>query len=590
MMTKWLSKTVYFFLAVVIAGFFSASPLYVYALTPDPATAKITFTFDDARASTYTKAAGVLKTYGLTGTLYVTTGCVGMTTTPNTCHAANDVSYMTWAQVTAMQNTYGWEIGSHSVSHPYMVSSDADDGQPNVISAAQLEYEISGSKAALAEHGINAQSFASPYGDYNMESLRLIAKYYTSHRAFKDQNNNVFPYNDRLLNNLQVQNPVTLASVKAKVDEAISKKTWLVLTFHDIVDKASSNVNKYQWSTANFTALAAYVKSKITAASLTNVNVTNGLVTGATNLLPAIVTNKQLSNGWSTDTPTAYVPSSTYASAQTADTITSLRALGTMSSAHLFSPYVSVNSGYVYVIKNYLSVTALSSGEIGYYIDEYDASGQWISGQYKTREASVYVENINFTYQPSSVAVKTARLQVYITAGSNLQATVDGFAWYTVAGSVTNNTNLLSNGGFDTGLGTWSTDTSTAVTADTTGHGSGTTPATSVAFSRTNGTAHLFSPLTAITAGKSYHFEHYLNITTNTSGEVGTYIDEYNAGGQWISGQYKTTSSTLGSRTVQFNYIPTSTAVATIREQIIIYAPVGTRLSGYIDAVSCIQL
>lgn len=587
-MIKQLSKTAYLVLAILIAGFFSASPLYVYALTPDPASAKITFTFDDARASTYTKAAGILKTAGLKGTLYVTTGCVGMTKTPNTCHAAHDVSYMTWAQVTAMQNTYGWEIGSHSVTHPYMASSNADDGQPNIISAAQLEYEISGSKAALAEHGINAQSFASPYGDYNMESLRIIANYYTSHRAFKEQNNNVYPYNDRLLNNLQIQYSVTLAAVQAKVDEAISKKTWLVLTFHDIVDRASMNPNKYQWSTSNLTSLASYVKSKITAGSLKNVNVTEGLVTG-TNLLPPVITNKQLANGWSTDTPAAFVPSSTFASMQTAETITSLRALGSASSAHLFSPRVNVNSGYVYVIKNYLSVTAITKGEIGYYIDEYDASGQWISGQYKTREPTVYVENLNFVYQPSSVAVRAARLQVYTTPGSGLQATVDNFGWYVVAGAAVANTNLFANGGFDTGLGTWTTDNSTAVIADTLGHGSGATPATSVAFSRTSGTAHLFSPLTPVVTGKSYHFEHYLNITANNGGEVGTYIDEYDASGKWISGQYKTTSSTLGQRTIQFNYTPTGATVARIREQVIIYAPTGA-ISGYIDDVSLVQL
>lgn len=414
--------------AVMIAVLFPLSPLY--AATPDPAIAKVTFTFDDARASVYTKAAGILQQYGLKGTLYVITGCVGMTKTPNTCHAANDMSYMTWDQITALQNTYGWEIGSHTVSHPYLASKNASDGQPNLLTAAQQETEISQSKTALASHGINAQSFASPYGDYSMATLRTIAKYYTSHRGFKDQNDNVYPYNDRLLNNYPVQYPVALSSVTAKIDAAIAKKTWVVLTFHDIVTTPSTDPEQYQWSTANFEALAAYVKQKVAAGTLTNTNVTSGLSTGTPNLLPDVVASKKVGNGWTTDTTggAVFTPSSSYTKAtSTADSATSLRVAGTSTAGHLFSPKIAVNSGQVYVLKNYLSVTSVTKGEIGYYIDEYDSSGTWISGQYKTRETTAYVENINFVYQPSSVAVKTARLQVYVTAGSTIQATIDSF-------------------------------------------------------------------------------------------------------------------------------------------------------------------
>jgi hypothetical protein len=287
---------------------------------------------------------------------------------------------------------------------------------------------------------------------------------------------------------------VTLAAVKTKVDEAITNKTWLVLTFHDIADKASSDVNKYQWSTANLTSLAAYVKSKLTAGSLSNVNVTEGLVRGTTNLLPAVVTSKQLANGWTTDTPAAFTPSSAAATTQTADTVTSLRAVGASTAAHLLSPSIPVDSGSVYVIKNYLSVTEITKGEIGYYIDEYDASGTWISGQYKTREPTVYVENLNFTYQPSSKAVKHAALQVYITAGSTIRASVDLLQWFVVAGTTSTTVNLHTDGNFDNGLGTWTADAPTVITADVNGNGYGATPATAAAFAQTRGTSHLFSP------------------------------------------------------------------------------------------------
>jgi peptidoglycan/xylan/chitin deacetylase (PgdA/CDA1 family) len=114
---------------------------------------KISFTFDDGLASAATQAQPTLTKYGLTGTDYVITGCVGMSTTPNTCHANTANKYMTWAQIAQLQSA-GWEIGSHTVTHPYLASSDATDGQPNVLTPTQVTQELTQSKADLAAHGI----------------------------------------------------------------------------------------------------------------------------------------------------------------------------------------------------------------------------------------------------------------------------------------------------------------------------------------------------------------------------------------------------------------------------------------------------
>ena len=178
----------------------SAAPAFAKAdvvagvTSPAPA-AKISFTFDDGLNTTVTNAAPILKTYGLSATDYVITGCVGMTKVNNTCHANTSTTYMTWAQILSLQNTYGWEIGSHTVTHPYLATSDATDGQPNVLTPAQVTAELVNSKSALASQGINATDFSSPYGDYNNAVLAQIAKYYASHRGFADQRTNDWPYN-----------------------------------------------------------------------------------------------------------------------------------------------------------------------------------------------------------------------------------------------------------------------------------------------------------------------------------------------------------------------------------------------------------
>ncbi len=166
---------------------------------------------------------------------------------------------MTWAQVKQLQFA-GWEIGSHTVTHPYLASSDATDGQPNVLTQAQVVQELTQSKADFAAQGITTNALATPYGDYTSATLAQIAKLYTSHRGFADQNNNNWPYNDYLLNDMQVQAGVTVAQVKAKIDAAIANKQWLILTMHDIKVAPSTDPADYEYSTSNLDQIAAYVE------------------------------------------------------------------------------------------------------------------------------------------------------------------------------------------------------------------------------------------------------------------------------------------------------------------------------------------
>ena len=90
---------------MMASGFMILStPMRAYAATTNVTpTAKVSFTFDDGLSSASTQAAPTLAKYGFTGTDYVITGCVGMTTAPNTCHANNDATYMSWAQVQALR-------------------------------------------------------------------------------------------------------------------------------------------------------------------------------------------------------------------------------------------------------------------------------------------------------------------------------------------------------------------------------------------------------------------------------------------------------------------------------------------------------
>ena len=64
-------------------------------------------------------------------------------------------------------------------------------------------------------------------------------------------------------------------------------------------------------------------------------------------------------------------------------------------------------------------------GEFGFYIDEYDASGNWISGQWKGMLTVLFTGIENITYVPSSANVKTVRLQYYQVPNSTFDLYLD---------------------------------------------------------------------------------------------------------------------------------------------------------------------
>jgi peptidoglycan/xylan/chitin deacetylase (PgdA/CDA1 family) len=574
------------------------SPAFAQAATPTTlnsvAKAKISFTFDDALQSAYTQAEPTLAKYGLTGTDYVPTGCVGMTTVPNTCAANTDSPYMTWAQIQALQNTNGWEIGSHTVDHYCLVSSGKTDpgdcANPKPLTTAQVTTELASSKSTLAAKGINATDFAPPYGDFNNPVLAQIAKYYASMRQFANASNNtnIWPYSDYYLQNyvvLQTTNPP--ATVEAAINNAIANNQWLVLTFHDIMPSPSATPDDYQYGTAELDQIAAYVQAKQAAGQIQSVNINQGLVTSTTNMLSDPSFNDGIADGWTTDNAAAITAdkgnNGSYPDPTNSIKLTST---STGANAHLFSPKVAVSPNTTYMFKNFLNVQAVNSGVVAFYVDEYDVNGNWISGQYVKQETSAFVEDMNFTYKPSSVNVAKASLQV-IVGGTGVTAYLDNSQMFPLTTPVAQ-TNLMPNEAFDSGIsGGWSTNAPATIVADSGNHGGPNNPINSVKFTASTANTHLFSPQIAVSSAHTYSLSNYLNLQTIGSGEVAFYVDEYNSSGQWISGQYKVGVHTVGAGDVNFTYQPSSVNVAKASLQFIVVGNSGA--TGYLDDIRWYQ-
>lgn len=360
--------------------------------------AKVSFTFDDGFRSDLDKAAPALAQYGYAGTAYITSSFVGK---PN---------YMSWSQVRQLQNTYGWEIGGHTVNHKLSTT----------LSSAQLKFEIESNRNDLVGRGYAAKSFATPFGDYNNQVLAEIARNYESHRPFHDRAFNAYPYSDYRIQVQQVQVGVSLSTVKGYINDAIASGRWLVLVFHNVKDSPSKSTASYEYATRDLRNIASYVKSK----GVPVVKMSDGVVRGSS-LLPNGSFEKGLAEGWSTDSPAVFTPDNTSKGAMPESNYSIKINAQNSSNSHLFSPIVTVDSMGKYVIKSFINVTGISSQELGIYIDEYDQAGNWVSGQYKLAERAVYVSRRNVEYAPTSSNVARIRIQFIVPATSGITGFID---------------------------------------------------------------------------------------------------------------------------------------------------------------------
>jgi len=118
-----------------------------------PQDKKVALTFDDGYDDNLSNAAPILKKYGLTATLFVTTDFIG---TPR---------YMSWDDLKKMVSEYGWTIGAHTKSHPNLTGIGLD----------QAMTEIAESKNILESNlGVKVLDFSYPAGAFDAGTVELV--------------------------------------------------------------------------------------------------------------------------------------------------------------------------------------------------------------------------------------------------------------------------------------------------------------------------------------------------------------------------------------------------------------------------------
>lgn len=119
----------------------------------DASRPRVVITFDDGYRSVWKQAAPVLRRLGTAATMFVTTEFVGRTVGVAAGHSL-DSTAVSWDDLRALADE-GWEIGSHTLTHPRLTA----------LGAQEVRTEVRESKARIeAELERPCSSFAYPWG------------------------------------------------------------------------------------------------------------------------------------------------------------------------------------------------------------------------------------------------------------------------------------------------------------------------------------------------------------------------------------------------------------------------------------------
>jgi peptidoglycan/xylan/chitin deacetylase (PgdA/CDA1 family) len=188
----------------------------------------VSLTFDDGSAGFYTNAWPLVQGHGFKTTQYIPTGCPQGQ--QGLCGPGYDDFMMTLPQLSTLAQA-GQEIGSHSVSHPYMSA---------ITSPTTLDKELVDSKSFLEKNVTGAGTvtdFAYPFGDYDATVISHLqtAKYLSGRSVEPGYNTKTDVQNQPF--DLRVQNilsTTTIADFQSWVDYAKTHNYWLVIVFHEV--------------------------------------------------------------------------------------------------------------------------------------------------------------------------------------------------------------------------------------------------------------------------------------------------------------------------------------------------------------------
>lgn len=190
----------------------------------------ISINFDDGYYSQYVYGKNILDEFGMKATIFPVINTIG------------EDKYVSWFDLKLLKRK-GWEIGSHTISHPNL---------PELPDEAKY-MEITGSKQMLEENGFKVKSFTVPYSAEDEVSWQYIEENYEKSRTEGIEPLNYKPFKSHRLNSFMVKADTTIEEVETLIDECIEKKAWLILVFHRINEGGEWSVtDNFLWKVCNY--------------------------------------------------------------------------------------------------------------------------------------------------------------------------------------------------------------------------------------------------------------------------------------------------------------------------------------------------
>ncbi|HUI45032.1 MAG TPA: polysaccharide deacetylase family protein [Nitrospirota bacterium] len=189
-------------LVVAACGAVARNPVPTGASTP-----LFSYVFDDGNDTDFLVAKDIFSEQSAVASAAITTDWIG---TPG---------HLTAAQIIGLRDA-GWEIMSHTVSHPNLQS----------LTAAQIESEFSRSKEALEKLGVTVHNVVYPYNKNNELVRQIAAKYYRSGRggAYAVNTAMTDPY---YLKSFPYKHD--LAGMEGHIDKAYTERSWIIVYQHE---------------------------------------------------------------------------------------------------------------------------------------------------------------------------------------------------------------------------------------------------------------------------------------------------------------------------------------------------------------------
>ena len=188
------------------------------------ATGYLTYSFDDGHITTYTNAYPILAAHGQVGTA-----------NPVLDRILSGYSWCMNVQQLLELEAAGWEICSHSVTHPGMRSLPLTYADETSVAPNSAERELEMSKIGFIDLGLNVQNFVVPGSTWNDDLAILSASYYNS-AVTGGRSGNTMPLENRWsIQRKNVFTNDTVSDVTTLIERELNNNKWLILIFHQIM-------------------------------------------------------------------------------------------------------------------------------------------------------------------------------------------------------------------------------------------------------------------------------------------------------------------------------------------------------------------